>query len=101
MSDHELELARLRASVDTIDDQIVALLNRRAQLAIEMGRMKKKMKKSLRDHDRELQVKENLKRLSVGQNLSHQDVIAFYDMIMAVCLKAQQAQDCEPESAPL
>lgn len=101
MSDHERELAQLRASVDTIDKQIVALLNRRAELAIEMGRMKKKMKKTLRDADRELQVKENLKRLSVGQSLSHQDLIALYDVVMAVCLKVQQAQGREPDSAPL
>jgi chorismate mutase/prephenate dehydratase len=58
------ELDRLRKNIDAIDDEILALLNRRSEFVIEIGNIKRSQKSTFYKPDRERQILERL----TGQN---------------------------------
>lgn len=89
MSSLEVELARLRASVDAIDEQLVDLLNQRAALAVLMGQIKRQLQAPIKDEAREVQVKQKLTALSHGQTLSPRAICKIYEPIFDACLEVQ------------
>ncbi len=66
MADPSAELARLRQEIDAIDEEIVALLNRRAAAALAVGEVKRETGRSLYAPEREREVYERLARLNRG-----------------------------------
>ena len=48
-----MSLDELRRRIDALDDELLALISRRAALAIEVARHKRKHKLPARDHERE------------------------------------------------
>ncbi len=62
------KIDQLRERIDKIDDQLLALLNRRARLAIQIGREKSKQNRSAHFHvpHREREIFERLKSLNTG-----------------------------------
>jgi len=55
-----------RARIDTIDQVLVDLINRRLEFAIEIGRIKRDSGKQVRDVGREREVIERLQRHNNG-----------------------------------
>jgi chorismate mutase len=55
-----------RRRIDEIDAQLVELLNRRSDCAIEIGRVKRALSMKIYSPDREKQVIENVRRLNSG-----------------------------------
>ena len=55
-----------RARIDTIDQVLVDLINRRLEFAIEIGRIKRDSGKQVRDVGREREVLERLQRHNNG-----------------------------------
>ena len=60
------KIEKRRAEIDKIDDKLLALLNRRARLAAEIGLAKKRSHAPLCDPDREREVLARVCELSKG-----------------------------------
>jgi len=60
------QLAELRKRIDALDEQIVALLNARAQIVVEIGRLKQQNNVPIYAPDREKAVLEQVRRLNRG-----------------------------------
>ncbi|MBF0486330.1 MAG: prephenate dehydratase [Candidatus Omnitrophica bacterium] len=61
-----MDISKLRSKIDTLDAQIVKLLNARAKVSIEVGKAKRSSKKGIYASDRERQVMERIKALNEG-----------------------------------
>jgi chorismate mutase len=90
MTNENVELIELRAAIDNVDSQIVRLLNERVEIAVKMGVLKTKLKKPIRDENREAEVKRKLSLLTDGESLSEYHIHTIYETIMHVCLEIQQ-----------
>lgn len=82
-------LAPLRARIDEIDREIVGLLNERAEIALEIGRIKKATgRRAIRDAAREQQVIEQVTRASAGL-FPEPELVALYRTLIAATRKVQ------------
>jgi chorismate mutase/prephenate dehydratase len=82
----------LRAAIDSIDDQLIVLLNQRAKIAQEVG--KKKMPNLADDQHgrvtaREAAILERLKSINYGP-LPNDSVELIFDEIFKACLELQK-----------
>ena len=78
-----------RAEIDAIDDQLLALLNKRAAIALQVGAVKQHNDTSLCDHRRESEVLERLCRQNSGP-LDEQNVTSIFQRIIDESLHLQQ-----------
>jgi len=85
------ELASLRAEIDEIDQDVVALLNRRANVVLKIGLVKRRIGKAVLDQGREDQVVKNLAEANHGP-LSDAALAAIYSSIMAAMRDLQTPQ---------
>jgi chorismate mutase/prephenate dehydratase len=93
------ELRRLRRRIDALDRRIVALLNRRAELAIAAGREKAAGgRRAIRDPEREREV---LLRVSIANDgpLPQADLLALYRRLFAAT-RALEARDRRRSTDP-
>ncbi len=60
------ELDRLRKNIDKLDDEVLALLNRRSEIVIEVGNIKRTQKSRFYKPDRERQILERLTTSNKG-----------------------------------
>jgi chorismate mutase/prephenate dehydratase len=94
-------LAPLRERIDAIDHEIVALLNERAQIALEIGRVKRVTgRRTVRDAAREAQVLEHVTSASAGL-FPEPELVALYRKLIAATRRVQHAQkrDGRPDGA--
>ena len=61
-----MDLNKLRKKIDAIDTNIVRLLNERAQVSLDVGKVKLSGKKGIYAPDRERQVLERIRALNIG-----------------------------------
>ena len=99
-----IALAPLRDRIDAIDHEIVALLNERAQIALEIGSVKQVTgRRTVRDAAREAQVLEHVTSASAGL-FPKPELVALYRKLIAATRRVQHAQkraerpDAKPES---
>jgi chorismate mutase / prephenate dehydratase len=78
------ELLALREQIDSVDRELLALLNRRATLAQHVGEVKKQEGSAAFRPDREAQVIDGLKRANTGPLLSG-SVAPIWREIMSAC----------------
>ena len=78
-------LAELRVRIDALDLELLALLNRRAAVAEEVGALKKSEGTSFFRPERVAQVIEKLQRVNAGP-LRNEHVTAVWREIMSACL---------------
>ncbi|WP_418315889.1 prephenate dehydratase [Piscinibacter sakaiensis] len=78
------ELLELRSRIDAVDLELLALLNRRASLAHEVGELKKKEGSAAFRPEREAQVIDNLKQRNPGP-LLRDSVAPIWREIMSAC----------------
>jgi len=79
-----VELAPLREQIDTVDRELLAMLNRRARLALDVGEVKKKYGAPVFRPERELQVIRKVKAANPGPLLG-ESVAAIWREIMSAC----------------
>jgi chorismate mutase len=92
-------LAPLRDRIDAIDHEIVALLNERAQIALEIGRAKQATgRRTVRDAAREAEVLERVTHASAGL-FPEPELVALYRRLIAATRRVQHAQRREAASA--
>ncbi len=86
------ELRRLRHQIDAIDRRLVALLNERAALAREAGRVKTaEGRRAIRDAEREREVLLRVTMANAGP-LGQADLLALYRRLMTAS-RALEARD--------
>jgi chorismate mutase/prephenate dehydratase len=78
------ELLTLRAQIDALDRELLALLNRRATLALEVGEVKKREGSVVFRPEREAQVIDQLKTANPGP-LQSESVAPIWREIMSAC----------------
>jgi chorismate mutase/prephenate dehydratase len=79
----------LRAQIDRIDDQLVALLNRRARLVLRVGESKRRQKAAFFRPAREKRVYQRVEELNKGP-LRREGMRSIYREIIAACLSLEQ-----------
>ena len=85
-------LEPLRVRIDAIDHEIVALLNERAQIALEIGRVKQVTgRRIVRDAAREAQVLEHVTSTSAGL-FPDPELVSLYRKLIAATRRVQHAQ---------
>jgi len=85
-------LTPLRERIDAIDHEIVALLNERAQIALEIGRVKERTgRRAVRDAQREIEVLERVTSASAGL-FPEPELVALYRKLIAATRRVQHAQ---------
>jgi chorismate mutase / prephenate dehydratase len=84
MSDPAPELLALRAQIDVLDRELLALLNRRAGLALQVGEIKKREGSAVFRPEREAQVIDALKAANSGP-LATESVAPIWREIMSAC----------------
>src|SRR5512134_1144911 len=78
------ELLALRERIDAVDRDLLALLNRRAQLALEVGEIKRREGSVVFRPEREAQVIDGLKAVNAGP-LATDSVAPIWREIMSAC----------------
>lgn len=78
-----------RADIDAIDDELLRLLNKRAEIALKVGAVKRGDDKSLCDPNREREVLTRLCRQNSGP-LDDKSVTNIFQRVIDECLQAQQ-----------
>ena len=85
-------LAPLRERIDAIDQEIVSLLNERAEIALEIGRVKQETgRRTVRDAKREAEVLERVTSASAGL-FPEPELVALYRKLIAATRRVQHAQ---------
>ena len=80
----DTELLGLRQRIDALDRELLALLNRRAALALEVGELKKRDGSPVFRPEREAQVIDGLKAANAGP-LRNESVAPIWREIMSAC----------------
>lgn len=79
----------LRARIDALDEQIVGLLNRRAEVALQIGRLKSQGESAVYQPDREAAVRRRVKEANRGP-LSNDALVAIYREILSASRALQR-----------
>jgi chorismate mutase/prephenate dehydratase len=85
------DLSDWRGQIDSIDRQLVALLNRRAECVLRLAPLKRQNEIEVLDPEREQQVHHNLRAANNGP-LPDDSLDAIFDQVMAAMRDLQQAQ---------
>ena len=88
-------LPGLRARIDELDDEILELIQKRAAVALEIGRAKKRHALAVIDRPREKAVLDRLMAKSRGRPLKDQAILEIYSAIIRACRAAQAGNDGE------
>jgi len=92
-----MDIADWRKKIDEIDQQLVEILNQRAQAAQEIGRLKRKAEMPIYEPDRERIVLEQVQEGNRGP-LQHRHLIQIYERIMDVMRNIQKEEIVERDN---
>lgn len=84
-----MSLNNIRKEIDGVDKNIVELLNKRAQIILEIGKLKNKLNKSIYAPAREKDILTKIKQINKGP-LSSQSLDAIYREIMSASLALEK-----------
>jgi chorismate mutase len=90
-----MDILDWRKKIDELDRRLVELLNRRAQAAHEIGKLKRNVGMPIYEPDREQAVFGNVRKLNQGP-LPDRDLLRIYERIMDVMRQIQQ-EEIAPE----
>ena len=92
-----MDIGDWRKKIDEIDQQLVEILNRRAQAAQEIGRLKRQAEMPIYEPDRERTVLAQVQEANRGP-LQHRHLIQIYERIMDVMRNVQKEEMVEREN---
>jgi len=87
-SDSDTKLLELRAEIDTINRDILELLNKRAEVVLKIGELKKENSMPVYDAQREKQIEDTLVKLNTGP-MPNKSVIKIFREIISACRALQ------------
>ncbi len=90
-----MDIVDWRKKIDELDRRLVGLLSERAQVAHEIGRMKRAQSLPIYEPDRERAVFDNVRGVNKGP-LPDRDLVAIFERIMDMMRKIQQ-EEIAPE----
>ena len=94
-------LESLRARIDSLDSQIVDLLNQRARVVVEIGKLKRNTSMPIYEPDRERIVFSNVQETNPGP-LHGRDLVRIYERMIDVMRNIQKEEivtKAEPSEA--
>lgn len=94
-----MDIADWRTKIDELDRQLVDLLSQRAQVAHEIGRVKRSQSLPIYEPDRERTVFDNVRKVNKGP-LPDRDLIAIFERIMDMMRKIQQEEIAPDDQKP-
>ena len=86
--DDEKALLFIREEIDSIDQELISLLESRLNLSLQTGKLKKKMDKDLYDEDREAEILKKIDELALIY--PKEDLKAIFMQIMKTSLNQQK-----------
>lgn len=86
--DDEKALLFIREEIDTIDSEIIALLESRLNLSFQIGKVKKNLDKNMHDDSREDEILKKIEELSLLY--PKEDLKSIFVAIMKTSLNAQK-----------
>ena len=86
--DDEKALLFIREEIDSIDSELISLLESRLNLSLQTGKVKKKMDKDLYDEDREAEILKKIDELALIY--PKEDLKAIFMQIMKTSLNQQK-----------
>jgi chorismate mutase-like protein len=86
-----MDISDWRKKIDEIDQQLVSLMNQRAQAAHEIGKLKRRAGMPIYEPDREQAVFKNALKANQGP-LPERDLIRIYERVMDIMRKIQQEE---------
>ena len=86
--DDEKALLFIREEIDAIDSEIIALLESRLNLSLQIGKVKKNLDKKIRDDSREEEILKKIEELSLLY--PKEDLKSIFVKIMKTSLNAQK-----------
>lgn len=81
--DPNVELTALRGEIDTINQEILILLNKRAEVVLEIGKLKKENSMNVYDPGREKEIEKRLIELNTGPMPDESVIKIFREIISA------------------
>ena len=87
------EIVALRKKIDEIDERILLLLKKRAEVSRKIGSIKKKNELPIRDRTRENRLYAHLRCKAERLGLSANLVETLYREIVAMCIRVQEESD--------
>jgi chorismate mutase len=88
-----MKIKNWRKKIDAIDNAMLQLLNLRAELALEVGRLKGEQGLALRVPAREHQILSRMKRLNPGP-LGEDSIVKIYQLILDESIRTQEGNGC-------
>ena len=85
-----MDLSHWRVRIDTVDQMLVDLLNKRLQYALEIGKIKRAGGQQVRDTERERVVLDGLRAYNRGP-LSDEAIVEIFGRIMEEARKLEEA----------
>ena len=86
--DDEKALLFIRQEIDSIDSELISLLESRLNLSLQIGKLKKKMDKDLYDEDREAEILKKIDELALIY--PKEDLKSIFMEIMKTSLNKQK-----------
>jgi len=93
-----MNISDWRKKIDELDRKLAALLNERANAAIEIGRLKRNTNLPIYEPDREREVISNVQQSSKGP-LAERDLAQIYERILDV-MRSIQKHEIVPDPGP-
>jgi chorismate mutase len=87
-----MEISDWRHKIDELDEQIVRLINQRAEAAQAIGQLKQKSSLPVYEPQREQNVFEHVRRSNPGP-LSNTEIVDIYERIIDVMRSIQKQRD--------
>ncbi len=84
-----MQINKIRKNIDTLDKQIVGLLNKRAQKILEIGKLKNKLNKSIYAPSREKDILTRIKKVNSGP-LDNGALESIYREVMSASLTLEK-----------
>jgi chorismate mutase/prephenate dehydratase len=85
-----VDLKELREHIDALDEEILKLLSKRAEIVLEIGKLKAKTKDSYHDPRREREVIDRLMAMNQGRLFPDGGLRAVYREIISACLSLEK-----------
>ena len=89
--DEEKALLFIREEIDSIDSEIIALLESRLNLSLQVGRIKEYLSKDLKDVGREEEILKKIDDLAILY--PNDDLKSIFTKIMKTSLNMQESND--------